>query len=267
MELGLIIDANSKADFERLASFGIKYAELCINVGTDAKKYLDRAEEIAAWTEETGTAVASIGRWGTNRLNPDGSFNEPEYQNDLALIALCGKLGCTSFVCGCNEPREVKSFDDRIACAVKYFAALIEAGKPSGVHINVYNCDWNNFVWGYKTWDKIFPLLPELGLKYDISHCLNRGGDYMQELMQYGVRIGHFHVKGTVRVHGRNVQDPPAGLDDIPWGAVFAILYHHKYNGVCSIEPHSGIWNTGEQGDWGIRFARDFIGKYLFHAG
>jgi sugar phosphate isomerase/epimerase len=81
-------------------------------------------------------------------------------------------------------------------------------------------------------------------------------------MSDYGDRIAHFHIKGTVRAGKRKVDDPPAGMDDIRWGSVFAVLYSRGYNGDLSIEPHSAIWK-GELGEAGIRFTKNYIEKFL----
>jgi sugar phosphate isomerase/epimerase len=52
-------------------------------------------------------------------------------------------------------------------------------------------------------------------------------------------------------------------MDGIPWGAVFAILYAQDYKGVLSIEPHSGTWNHGTRGEFGVRFTIDYMKKFI----
>jgi sugar phosphate isomerase/epimerase len=81
-------------------------------------------------------------------------------------------------------------------------------------------------------------------------------------MSDWGERIAHFHIKGVVRAGDRAVDDPPAGMDDINWGAVFAILYARGYKGDLSIEPHSKTW-SGELGDAGVVYTRKFIEKFI----
>ncbi len=260
MKLG-IISSPDEGGFQYVKNFGLDTTEYCINVGSNAKEYLAKADALKGYSEQYGIKIASIGRWGTNRVTAEG-FNQEEYENDLALIDLAQILGCPNFTCGCN-PIEGMSFIENAQLAVEYFRALVEYATPKGIKVLVYNCDWNNLIYDKRGWDIVFPQVPGLGLKYDTSHCINRDGDYLREMMEYGQYIGHFHIKGTVRVCGDNIPDPPAGLDNIAWGAVMAILYTHEYNGALSLEPHSSVWNHGPQGDWGVRFTINMMRQYI----
>ena len=104
--------------------------------------------------------------------------------------------------------------------------------------------------------------LDELYIKYDPSHAYNRGDDYHAEISDYGERIAHFHVKGTTHAGKRKVDDPPAGMDDIKWRSVFAVLYSRGYDGDISIEPHSSILKE-ERVKSGILFTKAFIESFI----
>ncbi|MDR2525628.1 MAG: sugar phosphate isomerase/epimerase [Oscillospiraceae bacterium] len=261
MKLGIISGWDARG-LQQVRDYGLDYVEFCINVGTDAKTVLARAEEIKANLSANHLKVSSIGRWGTDRLAPDGSFNAPEHENDLALIDLCAAVGCPIFTCGCNPIADMP-FAKNAKLAAQYFRALMDYATPKGVAIAVYNCDWNNLIYDRRGWDAVLDQAPGLGIKYDTSHCINRNGDYLMEMFEYGKHIKHFHLKGTVRVQDFNVPDPPAGMDGIAWGSVFAILYAHDYKAVASIEPHSGTWTRGARGDFGVRFTIDYMRKFI----
>ena len=263
MKLGIITSPDEQG-FQYVKKFGLDTAEYCINVGTDAKA-IDAAQ-LKALSVQYGVHVASVGRWGSDRLLPDGGINTAEYEQDLALIDLCEALGTPVFVCGCN-PIEGIPFEENARYAAAYFTALTDYAAPKNISVAVYNCDWNNMIYDKRGWDIVLPLVPGLGLKYDTSHCINRDGDYLKEMMDYGQYFKHFHVKGTVRVCGHNIPDPPAGLDLTNWGAVMAMLYTHKYKAALSIEPHSTIWQHGSIGDWGVRFTIKMISKYIMPEG
>jgi len=260
MKLG-IISGPDEQGFRYVKNFGLDTTEFCINVGTDAKAVAARAQELRGYGEQYGVKVASIGRWGTKRVTAEG-FNQEEYEQDLSLIDLAAAIGCPNFTCGCNAV-EGMPFEENAALAVQYFRALTDYAKPKGVRILVYNCDWGNIIYDKRGWDAVLPKVPGLGIKYDTSHCINRDGDFLWEMMEYGMEIGHFHIKGTLRVRGENIPDPPAGLDDIPWGAVMAILYTYGYDGALNLEPHSRVWSEGPKGDWGVRFTIDMMRKYI----
>lgn len=75
-------------------------------------------------------------------------------------------------------------------------------------------------------------------IKYDCSHVYYRGDDYLYELNKWVSRIAHMHVKGAMALDGQRVDDPPAGLDALPWTQIFAVLYARGFDGTMSIEPH-----------------------------
>ena len=104
--------------------------------------------------------------------------------------------------------------------------------------------------------------LPELCLKYDPSHAYSRSADYLAELSDWGERVAHVHVKGITRAGKCAIDDPPAGMDDLKWGAIFSILYARGYDGDLSIEPHSKTWR-GERGAAGVAFTKRFIEQYM----
>jgi sugar phosphate isomerase/epimerase len=81
-------------------------------------------------------------------------------------------------------------------------------------------------------------------------------------MSNWGESIAHFHIKGTVHAGQRTVDDPPAGMDDINWGSVFAVLYGRGYDGDLSIEPHSNTWH-GDLADFGVAFTRDYVKKFI----
>ena len=104
-----------------------------------------------------------------------------------------------------------------------------------------------------------------MGIKYDPSHSIGDGGNYLKEILEFGDRILHFHLKGTVEICGEHYDDAPAGLDSINWGAAMDILYTKDYNGMLSIEPHSHYWE-GKKGQWGVDYTINFMRKFIMPA-
>jgi sugar phosphate isomerase/epimerase len=139
---------------------------------------------------------------------------------------------------------------------------LVKFGKEKGVRVAVYNCEWSNFVVNAKAWEKVLPRVEGLGIKYDPSHAIGRNCDILTELRDFGKYVCHFHVKGVIKIDGKEYDNPPAGLDMIPWGAVLDMLYTNGYTGGLSIEPHSSKW-LGRRGEWGIDFTIKYIGQFL----
>ncbi len=261
MKLG-IMGGIRENDFIYAKEHDLKFIELCINVGTETDDYPTvRADEANALQKKHGVYVGSVGRWGTSRLNPDGSFSENEYKNDKKLIEFAKKVGSPVYVFGCNRPEDLDDASAE-AAAREYVAAIVEE-CGDGIAPALYNCDWNSFTWQTKLWDRWLEEFPTLGVKFDPSHSYYRGEDQYAILREYVSRLKHFHAKGTNMIAGKRYDDPPAGLDDQNWRKIFGILYAGKYNGGITMEPHSGRWSD-ELGEWGKEFSINYIKQFIF---
>jgi len=260
MYLGIINGWNEDG-FKDVRSYGLDWVEFCVNYYNDSEEFLRNIDQIKEYSEKYGVKVGSIGRWGETRIKEDGSIDEDKLRHDLNLIEAAGKLGCPVYNCGCNYTKD-KTYKENCEIAIDYFKILLEKGSECGVKIAVYNCDWGNFVFNEKAWNIILPELPDLGIKYDTSHCLGRHGDYLREMRDWGERIYHFHLKGSIYIDGKHYDDPPMGLDQVNWGAVMDLLYTKNYNAMLSIEPHSSYWN-GNKGQWGIEFSINYIKPFI----
>ena len=69
--------------------------------------------------------------------------------------------------------------------------------------------------------------LKDLYIKYDPSHCIYAGGDYLKETRDWGDRFLHIHLKGSLKIDNERFDDPPAGMDQTNWGA-FAVFERQK---------------------------------------
>lgn len=261
MKLG-IIRGYDEASFEYVKSKGLDFIESCRNSTADAADFVAKVESTKANIAKYGIPIASVGRWNP-LVNISGKIDADEMKSMTDLLDAAIAVGSPVFVCGCNYAEDVSLYKN-YSVAVDYFGQLIEraAGR---IKVAVYNCDWGNFVHRDTVWDVVLGEHPDLWIKYDCSHAYNRGQDYLSELSNWGHRVAHFHIKGTVKTaSGKRIDDPPAGMDAIDWGSVFAILYARKYDGGLSLEPHSATWRAatelGEKGiDFAIKFTRQFI--------
>ena len=262
MTLGMIENWGEEC-FEKVASLGLKAVEFCYNIGNDPEDIIEEVEDIKGYIQKYDVKVMSIGRWGTDKFDEDGNIDQEELKGSYILIDTCAAIGCPVFVAGVSYIKKL-SYEENCKKAMEFLQLLIDYGKEKGVKIATNNCDWNNFVRNPQAWNAIHANMPELGIKYDPSHCINEGdGDYLGEMKDWGERFYHFHIKGTININGKHVDDPPAGLDMINWGAVMGILYEKKYEGMLSIEPHSRTW-FGEMGDWGVLYTIDYIKKMIY---
>lgn len=261
MKLGIIIDPD-KNGFETAAKYGLSFIEICHNVGRDPQALTDELPSIKTLCAQTGIEIGSVGRWGTVKFDEDGKIIEQELEASRALIDAASDLNSPVFNTGVNYAGHLTKYEN-IVKSMDYLQMLMRYAEPKGVKIAVYNCRWNNYIVSPAEWEIFHGYLSELGLKYDASHCINDGsGDYLGEMRDWGGRFTHVHIKGTVNIGGQHVDDPPAGIDQIDWGAFMGILYRHGYDGCLSIEPHSGTW-SGRLAEPGIAFTVQHMSKFI----
>ncbi len=260
MKLG-IIAGWSEADFQYVQNKGLEAVEFTVNHNIDADEFLAKANEIKGYSEKYSVAVGSMGRWGMTRIDENGNIIPKALHDDMAVIEAASIIGCPVYNCGVNYV-ESKNFYENCLIAIDYLKKVVEFGKEKGVKIATYNCDWENFVIEPTAWKVVHAAIPELGIKYDASHCIRRGGDYLAELRDWGDRVYHVHLKGVVTIEGEGYDDAPAGLDMIQWGPHMDVLYTKNYNGMLSIEPHSNYWR-GKKGEWGIDFTVKYFRPYV----
>lgn len=260
MRLGRIQNKYTAEGFDLVASQGLSFIEICCNNAQEAQALIDAKESVKTEIARTGIDVSCVGRWNHD-LQENGVINEEKKAQYLALLDTAIELGAKTFVCGINYDESVSLFRN-YQNAVAFFSELTAHAKGSSVKVAVQNCNWNNFVVSPEQWKVVLGEVEDLWIKFDASHAYNRGDDYLAELSDWGKRVAHVHIKGTTIAGRTKVADPPAGMDDIKWSSLFAILYSVKYDGDLSIEPHSKIWQ-GELGAAGIAFTQKFIGQYL----
>ena len=248
MNLGIIgwIDEES---FQKAKQRGLEFIELDVN--NRAEEFLSHIDQIKEYSARYEMAIGAVGRWGSDRICENGICEE-ELELEYRLVEATAQLGCNVYITGCNYVESLSYFEN-CKFAIAYFEKLIAYGKEKNVKIATYNCRWNNFVCTPMAFTLIHGYLKDLYIKYDPSHCIYDGGDYMQELRDWGHRFAHVHLKGSLVIDGQRYDDPPAGLDQTNWGAFLAILYAKGYDAGLSIEPHSANWR-GEIGEKGINY-------------
>ncbi|PKM63323.1 MAG: hypothetical protein CVU97_00685 [Firmicutes bacterium HGW-Firmicutes-21] len=258
MNLGIICPRHNAEGIKKIRELGLGYTELDVN--NDDISYLN-IPEIKEALLKYKVSLGAVGRWGRNRIKSDGGFDTKEQKDEFDLIDMCVALDCPVYITGVNYVTSL-SYYENITAAIDYIGSLNEyaAGR---VKISVYNCHWNNYIDKPKEWDIVHGHIKDLGIKFDPSHTVNGGRDYLDEAANYGNRFYHIHLKGTININGRRIDDPPAGLDQINWGALLSILWFHKYEGMLSIEPHSETWQ-GELGELGVKYTIDYFKKLLF---
>ncbi|HBA47838.1 MAG TPA: hypothetical protein DCZ91_08575 [Lachnospiraceae bacterium] len=245
-------------DFQSARERGMEFIELDVN--DRAETFLENVDVIRGRSQAYQMPIGAVGRWGSNRISKDGICQE-ELELEYRLIDATASLSCDVYITGCNYVEEL-SYYENCGLAISYFEKLIAHGKEKGVKIAVYNCRWNNFVCTPMAYTVILGYLKDLYIKYDPSHCIYDGGDYLKEARDWGDRFLHVHLKGSLVIDGERYDDPPAGMDQTNWGAFLAILHARGYDRALSIEPHSANWR-GELGEKGIDYTIQYFRNLL----
>ncbi|MCX7806887.1 MAG: TIM barrel protein, partial [Planctomycetota bacterium] len=90
-----------------------------------------------------------------------------------------------------------------------------------------------------------------------------QGHDYIEVVRRYGKKIGYVHIKEHMYKDGALISEPPAGMGDIQFGKVIALLYEHGYDGWLSIEPHGSLWGRAPLREKMILISKRHICQFL----
>lgn len=267
MEIGRIYNFNNPhltaeevaAAAAKVKAMGLDFIESCCNSRAEAERYVANLPALKEGLRRANMRLSCVGRWNHD-VQSGGKINDSAAASYYALMDAAAEAGAKTFVVGCNYDDTVSLFRN-YSNAIEFFGRLLEHANGR-IKVAVQNCRWNNFVVSPAEWEAVLGELKELGIKFDASHAYNYGRDYLAELSDWGERVYHVHIKGATHAGKRAVDDPPAGMDDIRWSSLFAVLYSRGYDGDLSLEPHSAAWN-GARGDAGIKFTVDFIRKFI----
>jgi sugar phosphate isomerase/epimerase len=220
-----------------------------------------RVAEINLWRRKFEVDISHVGLYGRNYLTDDAAEREAHLAALRRITDFVKAVGAPLVTTG-GGLQEGLSLEQSCERALEVLRPSIAYAEGLGLKFAFYNCHWTNFVIGPEAWQIMLEALPTVGIKFDPSHPLYDGKDWMKQLAEWGHRVYHTHSKDTVFVDGKPFEDVPAGLGEIPWGKFFALLYHHGYQGDVNIEPHSKTW-SGEMTYRGILLARQHLEQFL----
>lgn len=226
-------------------------------------------EEELALVEEYDLNVACVGLWGKDYMD-SGEADEAETELQRAL-AFAEDVDASVFVTGTEVPgdmSEAEAWDEGVA----FYGELVDRIAARGFDPAFYFGHGDAPLVDHDVEDirRFTDELPKAGLKVDPANLLFGGLDPGRVLHEFGSRVSHFHVKDALFVGEGDdrtpVDQPPAGLGDVPWGTVVDLLYLAGYEGVLSIEPHGEHWGHRVANDrrrQGVRIAQEQVAQYL----
>ena len=259
MTVGFITNM-SEQDFWFAKEHGLEL-EVTINPPFDA---FDALPGLLELQDRYGVKVASCGMWGAEYFADDPSEAEAARERVRRLIDFTAALGAPTCCIGGGSEVEGMSLKEHVERFLPLLRQWIEYAESKNIRLAIYNCHWANFAYKPESWELIWDALGEtsLGIKYDPSHAFYDNRDYLRELLAWGDKVTHVHIKDTLKLGDQIIEDVPAGLGNIEWGKFVAILHHHGYTGCLSMEPHSGTWHGPKRYEGiliGVRHIRQFI--------
>lgn len=222
--------------------FAIRHGFGCVELALfgETPLFTDHREFKDALQSE-GVELAAVSLFGKNYHDADEKQRRVNLDLWERAADLAAALGTGIFVAGAGRIPNVPD-EDQWGTAVEALRPRIEGVQKRGLKFAFYNCHWENVIDRPAAWERVLPALPGVGIKFDPSHPVYDGRDWMSELAAAGPHLLHIHAKDVLRVGGKLIADPNPGLGQIDWGPFFALLYEAGYGGAVCIEPHSRLY-------------------------
>lgn len=222
----------------------------------------DTVKRMRAILDRHGVRAAMLGIWGFNHLDHDPDTRAEARGQLERAIGFAGILGAELLVTGGGqvhgEPlgRQVKDF-------AAFFPAVIERVQAAGMRMAFYPVHGASFFDGLSAYEAVWAEVPEVMIKFDPANWHHHGDDYLEPLIRYGRKIGHVHVKEHLYHGGKLVSQPPAGMGDVRWGPIMALLHEANYDGWLSMEPHGPIWSKAPRMHDMVRLSKRHLEQFL----
>lgn len=223
------------------------YAAFAASEGLDGVEFnfytRDRAEFCDARArkhilDDHGVVAASVALWGIGLADPASSGSRDVIKAGLDFAA---EIGATCFYSGAGEP----SGDNPAAAFAESWADWQVLTAACGLALAVYLGHKGSYIMSEKRLAETVAAVPDVGLKLDpVGMIRNLKADPLYILGRYGGNLAYLHVKGLVRLADREFEPPP-GMDELCWPAMFGIIHEHGYDGWVSAEPHGPYWSRG----------------------
>ena len=243
MKLGFI-GLNDLAGVEADARFAAKHGFVGIEYNywrSFDELTLDLVGKMADILGRFGVKVSDLGLWGWNHISPDPEERRVSLGHLEQAIRFAERLKAEVLITGGGKIPEA-SLDQNVAEFARVFPPYVQRAKDAGLKVALYAVHGNSFLESIDAYRKVWELVPEVGIKLDPANLLHHGDQYLPILRDHGDRVYHVHIKEHLYLDGQLVSQPAAGMGDLQWGKVMALLYEHAYAGYLSIEPHGPIW-------------------------
>jgi len=223
-----------------------------------------KAGEVKELFKNNGLEISSLAYYDNN-LAPDPSAREAKHNHLKKVIDAAKELEVE--LVGTFIGRDPgKTIEENFKEVARAFPPLATYAKERGVRLMIENCpmqNWQfevligNIAYNPQTWEKLFEILPEVGLNFDPSHLYWQGIDYLDCIRRFKDRILHAHAKDAEiadRECSKNGifgagwwRHRLPGLGGIDWAEFISALQENGYDGVLSIEHEDPVWEGNEE--------------------
>ena len=264
MRIGFIA-SNDLAGLEDDAKFAAEhgFAGLELNYWADFETLTgETVQQMREILDGRGVRASALGLWGWNHTSPDPAERTRSLQYLSRAIEFAHTLGAEVLITGGGRIPDA-SGDEQAAELAKVLAPFVRRAGDAGVRIALYGFHGNTFLEGITEYRRVWRHLPQVGIKLDPANVRHQGQDYLPILHEHGERVFHVHVKEHAYIDGELVSQPAAGMGDIQWGKVMALLTEWQYKGYLSIEPHGPVWGRGPMRRRMLRLSQRHIRQFL----
>jgi len=191
--------------------------------------------------DDHGVPVSAVSLFGQKYFGKDKARVKQSSGYFRAARDVACELGAGVFVAGSGRYDDVPE-DRQWEVVIDKMGPMVKKVQEMGLKFAFYNCHWENVVCTPEAWARVLPFIPGAGIKFDPSHPVYDGRDWMPDMVKAGKRIYHCHAKDTMWIDGKRLPDPNPGLGQMNWGAFFGILYELEVDVDICIEPHSRVY-------------------------
>ena len=206
--------------------------------------------------------ASMLGLWGWNYLSPDPSERSDALKQLDRGIEFAQQLGADTLVTGTGDlPGE--AIGRKTAEFSRVMLPYVDRMKELRITPAFYGLHPASFLDSIAACERLWEVAPQVTLKLDPANWAAEGQDYLDILHRFGNKVGYLHIKEALHHHGRRIAEPAAGLGDIAWPKVFALLHEHNYEGWLSLEPHGPQWTKPPLREKGLILGKRYINQFL----
>jgi sugar phosphate isomerase/epimerase len=217
--------------------------------------------KMAAILDRYGVACSSFGLWGWNHTSPDAAEREKSLAMLDRAIGYGATLRAPIFITGGGQTGG--DLASNVAAFSQVFPPYIAKMEKNGMRFAAYAVHGNSFFENLDCYQAVWERFPNVGIKFDPLNILGHGEDYIVWLRDCAHRMFEVHIKEGIRMDGKTVSQPAAGMGDIHWGKVMAFLYEVNYDGYLVMEPHGPIWSRGPMKRKMLLLSKKYLSQFM----